>query len=59
MFAWIIESLAWNSLKGLVSCWWAGFTRKKELHDAVEPYKKELAIKERPAGSDDDLVDRL
>lgn len=59
MLAKILEMIAWDAIKAAFSGWWAGFTRRKEITDAVKPYQKELEIKNRPAGSDDDVINRL
>lgn len=55
--------LLWEGIKaivlGFLSGWWKEHKAQEAIKDAVKPYKKELEIKNRPAGSDDDVTDRL
>lgn len=56
-------SFLWNIvgsfLSGLFSSWLKKYEAQKEIADATQPYKNEIEIKNRPAGTDSNLVDRL
>jgi hypothetical protein len=39
--------------------WLANYHKEKEIAEDIEAYKHELDIKNRPAGSDSDVIDRL
>lgn len=55
-FVWSVLS---SFVSGLLSRWWGKVEQQQEIADATEPYKKELEIKNRPAGTDNDIVGRL
>lgn len=55
----IALTLVWDALKWAFSGWWQKHEQQEAINDAIKPYQKELAIKGKPAGTDDDIVNRL
>lgn len=55
IITWFLETF----IGTLFSRWFGKHEEQEELADATQPYKNELAIKSKPAGTDSDIVGRL